>query len=73
MNKELTVLTPQSEETFYQYYGNHIMSKFPGLTFNVVSSNNDNLYEDESFLKIVIPTLLFLICQRSEIYVIRIV
>ncbi|WP_433582597.1 ABC transporter substrate-binding protein [Paenibacillus amylolyticus] len=58
MNKELTVLTPQSEETFYQYYGNHIMSKFPGLTFNVVSSNNDNLYEDESFFENSHPDLI---------------
>ncbi|MCG7379213.1 extracellular solute-binding protein [Paenibacillus sp. ACRSA] len=50
-NKELTVLTPQSEESFYQYYGNHIMSKFPGVTFNVISSNNDSLYEDERFFE----------------------
>jgi multiple sugar transport system substrate-binding protein len=56
--KELTVLTPQSEETFYQYYGNHIMSKFPGVTFNVVSSNNDNLYEDESFIEKSNPDLI---------------
>jgi multiple sugar transport system substrate-binding protein len=56
--KELTVLTPQSEETFYQYYGNHIMSKFPGVSFNVVSSNNDNLYEDESFIEKSNPDLI---------------
>lgn len=57
-NKELTVLTPQSEETFYQYYGNLIMSKFPGVTFNVISSNNDNLYEDESFFEKSNPDLI---------------
>jgi multiple sugar transport system substrate-binding protein len=57
-NMELTVLTPQSEETFYQYYGNHIMSKFPGVTFNVISSNNDNLYEDEHFFEKSHPDLI---------------
>ncbi|WP_427180855.1 ABC transporter substrate-binding protein [Paenibacillus sp. TC-CSREp1] len=57
MSMELTVLTPQSEESFYQIYGNHIMSKFPNITFKVVSSNNDSLYDSDSFFEQSHPDL----------------
>lgn len=49
VNEEITVLTPQSEKLFYQVYGNSLLTEFPNLSFNIVTTNNDSYYNEDSF------------------------